>query len=125
MSRRKRKTKKKIESVIRKSPINYFSDLFIISMVVIWIVSVFIMSIMAVYATLIMYDTSIWSYLSSLVGVPLSCGGAIWMIKNSVQHAIANSKGKVARMDFPAVNAEGENDGNEVEMFQDLEGEKG
>lgn len=35
------------------------------------------------------------------------------MIKNSVQHTIANNHGKSAPMDFPKVNADGENDGKE------------
>lgn len=115
----------KIEDKLRKSPINYFSDLFIIFMVLSWIIVLLIMIGIAIYATIIMCDTSIWSYISNLVGIPLSCGGALWMLKNSVQHAIANSKGKVAKMDFPKVNADGEYDGFEEEMiFTNNEGEE-
>ena len=98
---------------LRKSPINYFSDLFIVSMVAGWVVVLLIMVIFSIYATIAYADLSMWSDVANLVAVPLSCGGAIWMIKNSVQHAIANNHGKLAHMDFPAVNADGENDGME------------
>jgi hypothetical protein len=103
----------KIEKVLRKSPINYFSDLFIVAMVLGWIVVLFIMVVVAIYVTLVNGDTSMWSDIANLVAIPLSCGGAIWMIKNSVQHAIANNRGERAHMDFPKVNADGEADGNE------------
>ena len=89
---------------LQRSPINYFSDLFIVAMVVAWIAVGAIMVIMAIYATIALEDTSIWCELASLVAVPLSCGGAIWMLKNSVQHAIANYNGKECPPDFPAVN---------------------
>lgn len=101
-------------AALGKSPINYFSDLFIVAMVVAWIIVLIVMVAMALYATLKLGDTSIWSYVESLTAIPLSAGGAIWMVKNSVQHAIANSKGKEAPFDFPKVNADGENDGLET-----------
>lgn len=105
--------KGKLEKALDKSPINYFSDLFIVSMVVAWIVVLIIMVGMAIYATVVLYDIYLWSDISNLVSIPLSCGGAIWMIKNSVQHAIANNQGKQVKMDFPKVNADGEDDGLE------------
>lgn len=45
------------------------------------------------------------------------------MIKNSIQHAISNHKGKQAEKDFPAVHPEGEYEGIEIEqeMFYDIE----
>jgi hypothetical protein len=82
-------------------------------MVLGWIVVLFIMVVVAIYVTLVNGDTSMWSDIANLVAIPLSCGGAIWMIKNSVQHAIANNRGERAHMDFPKVNADGEADGNE------------
>lgn len=94
----------KLEKALKKSPINYFSDLFIVSMVIVWIIAIIAMMIFAIYSTLVWADNSIWSDLGTLVGLPLSCGGAIWMIKNGVQHAIANKDGRQAHMDFPAVN---------------------
>ena len=103
----------KITDKLRKSPINYFSDLFIVAMVVAWMIVLIIMIVAAIYTTIVLQDTSIWSEVGSLVAVPLSCGGAIWMIKNSVQHAIANNRGEKASMDFPKVNADGEDDGIE------------
>lgn len=94
---------KKLIKKLNDSPINYFSDLFIVAMVAAWIITIFLVSIFAVYATIEICDTSVWSYLVELVTVPLSAGGAIWMIKNAVQHAIANKEGHAARMDFPKV----------------------
>ena len=95
---------KKIRELLNKSPINYFSDLFIVAMVVMWVIAIIVMMVFAIYSTLVWADNSIWSDLGTLVGLPLSCGGAIWMIKNGVQHAIANKDGRQAHMDFPAVN---------------------
>lgn len=97
------KKKTRIIDKIKKSPINYFSDLFVICMVAAWLATLLVMILMAVFSTIKFEDTSIWSNIESLVTVPLSAGGAIWMIKCSVQHAIANSKGKNAHMDFPKV----------------------
>lgn len=108
--------KKKKESAadkLKKSPINYFSDLFIVAMVTGWVAVLLIMTGMAIYATLSYADTYIWSEVRSLVSGPLEAGGAIWMIKNGVQHAIASYQGRQAHMDFPAVNADGEDNGIE------------
>lgn len=106
----------KIKKALDKSPINYFSDLLIVAMVIAWIAVLTIMVGMAIYSTIILCDNMLWSDVANLVAVPLSCGGAIWMIKNSVQHAIAYSRGQQAHMDFPAVNADGESDGAEQLM---------
>lgn len=105
---------RKIEKALSNSPINYFSDLFIVAMVLGWLIVLVIMICVGIYATIIFFDTSVWGYVENLVAIPLSCGGAIWMIKNSVQHAIANNRGELAHMDFPKVNAEGEDDGKEI-----------
>ncbi len=94
----------KIEHALRKSPINYFSDLFIVAMVLCWIVVLLIMVIVAIYATVQFADVCMWSDIANLTAIPLSCGGAVWMIKNSVQHAIANNRGEQAHMDFPKVD---------------------
>lgn len=112
--------KKKVTNKIRESPINYFSDLFIVAMVLAWIVVIFIMMCVGIYSVVVLHETSIWSDVGTLVAVPLSCGGAIWMIKNSVQHAILNNRGESCPHDFPKVNAEGEDDGNE-EIMQTAE----
>lgn len=110
------KEKGRALKALDKSPINYFSDLFIAAMVIAWIVVAIIMVIMAIFSTVVYADNSIWCELGTLVAVPLSCGGGIWMIKNSVQHAIASNKGEKIDFDFPATNAEGEADGMEQEM---------
>lgn len=94
-----------------KKPIKYFSDLFIVAMVAMWIVDCVYESIIATTVTISSiilshttgmqcYDTSMWASIGTNVAIPLSCGGAIWMIKNSLQHAISNYKGKDATPDF-------------------------
>ena len=106
----------KIETALKKSPINYFSDLFIAAMVTAWIAVIVVMVIFAIYATVRLCDTSVWSEVGALVSVPLTAGGAIWMVKNSVQHAIANQRGETAHMDFPRVDASEEIYGQEEPM---------
>lgn len=124
--------KEKIVTKLNRSPINYFSDLFITAMVLMWIVDNIYESIIATAVTISSivishqtgvgsYDTSMWASIGSNVAIPLSCGGAIWMIKNSVQHAIANYKGKQAAKDFPAVHPEDEDLEPEEEMFAEYE----
>lgn len=121
--------KETLTTKLKKSPINYFSDLFIIAMVLMWIVDNVYESIIATIVTISSIslshqsgtnciDTSMWSSIGTNVAIPLSCGGAIWMIKNSVQHAISNYKGKDATKDFPAVHPEGERD--EIELEQEV-----
>lgn len=115
---------------LKRSPINYFSDLFIVSMVLMWIVDNVYQSIIATAVTISsiilssqtgmsLYDTSMWASIGTNVAIPLSCGGAIWMIKNSIQHAIANHRGKEARKDFPATHPDGEYE--EIELEQEME----
>jgi len=83
--------KTKLVDKIRQLPINYFSDLFITAMVLMWIVDNVYQSIVAtivIVSSVILsnqtgtncYDT----YIGMNVAIPLSCGGAIWMIKNSI-----------------------------------------
>lgn len=105
-----------LQEKLNKSPINYFSDLFIAAMIVAWIVIIIIMTLVAIYATLVLQDTTMWTEVGTLVAVPLTAGGAIWMIKNSVQHAIAYNRGERAHFDFPAIYAEGQDDGIEIRL---------
>lgn len=118
--------KPKFIDKLRESPINYFSDLFITAMVLMWIVDNIYQSVIATVVTISSvalshstgincYDTSMWTSIGSNVAIPLSCGGAIWMIKNSVQHAISNYRGKRAHQDFPAIHPEGEDEEIELE----------
>jgi hypothetical protein len=129
---KKKATKKKLIEKLKESPINYFSDLFIIAMVVFWIVDNVYESIIASIVTIssviisvqsqsACYDTSMWSSIGSNVAIPLSCGGAIWMVKNSVQHAIAYSKGKRAIKDFPSVDGASNEELSSEELLQDSE----
>lgn len=118
--------KKGLSDKLNKSPINYFSDLFIVAMVVLWIADNIYQSIVATIVTIssillsnetgiASYDTTMWSSIGTNVAIPLSCGGAVWMIKNSIQHAISNYRGERAQEDFPAVHPEGESEGIELE----------
>lgn len=111
---------------LNKSPINYFSDLFIVAMVSLWVVDcvyeIIIATIVTVSSVVLSmrtgmncYDTSMWSSIGTNVAIPLSCGGALWMIKNSIQHAICNHRGKEAPKDFPAVHPDGEYEEIEIE----------
>lgn len=121
------KAKKKRNKWVKKlceSPINYFSDLFVSAMVVIWILSLIIMTIIAIAVTTLSValsfqtqvnciDTSMWNYVATTVAIPLSAGGALWMIKNAVQHAIMNKQGKQCSPDFPPVDT-----GEEIEDIE-------
>jgi hypothetical protein len=118
--------KEKLTDKLKRSPINYFSDLFIVAMVSMWIVDNIYQAIVASIVTISSvvlsaqtgmncYDTSMWASIGTNVAIPLSCGGAVWMVKNSVQHAISNYKGKEAAKDFPAVHPDGEYDEIEIE----------
>ncbi len=114
----------KLERALKQSPINYFSDLFICAMVLLWIADNVYESIVATGVTVASivlslctgtncFDTSMWSSIGSNIALPLSCGGALWMVKNGVQHALANRRGEQAHMDFPRVGADGEDNGAE------------
>ena len=85
-------------------------------MVVAWIITIIVMMAAAIYSTITLQDTSVWCEVGTLVAVPLSCGGAIWMLKNGVQHAIMNRQGKECPYDFPAVNDSMDIDGQEELM---------
>lgn len=121
------KKKTTITEKLRKSPINYYSDLFIVAMVLMWIIDNIYESVIATVVTVgsvilshetgtNCYDTSMWASIGTNVAVPLSCGGGVWMIKNAIQHAISYNKGKEAVKDFPAVHPEGEDDTIELEQ---------
>lgn len=121
------KKKTTITEKLGRSPINYYSDLFIVAMVLMWIIDNIYESIIATIVTVgsvilshetgtNCYDTSMWASIGTNVAVPLSCGGGVWMIKNSIQHAISYYKGREAVKDFPAVHPEGEDDTIELEQ---------
>lgn len=133
------KRNSRFTEALKKSPINYFSDLFIAAMVVFWIVDNVYESVIATAVTVSSillsfqtgmqcFDTSMWSSIGTNIAIPLSCGGAIWMIKNSVQHAIACNRGEQAHMDFPEVpdtdigNTEQAVDTGDVDSVEDSVG---
>lgn len=116
----------KLIAKLNRSPINYFSDLFIVAMVSMWVIDNIYQSVIASVVTVSSiilshqtgvncYDTSMWTSIGTNVAIPLSCGGAIWMVKNSVQHAINNYRGRDATKDFAAVHPENESEEIEIE----------
>lgn len=107
--------------MLGKSPIDYFSDLFIVAMVIMWIFDSVYESIIATYVTISSIqlsrelgfsaiDTSMWSSIGTNISVPLGAGGAVWLIKCGVQRAIRISGGKKETPDFPDIDV-GETDG--------------
>ena len=109
---------KKLVKKIKESPIRYFSDLFITVMVLAWVLSIPVVCLAAVFTTIFLQDTSLWTEFVNLITIPLTAGGAIWMIKNSVQHAIRNKQEKECKYDFPAVDTE------EIEYEKPFESEE-
>ena len=93
----------RLRKALGDSPINYFSDLFVVVMVAGWVAVLLVMTAFAVYSNVVLAVTDVWAVVAELVTIPLSAGGAVWMLKNSVQHAIANANGERAHEDFPAV----------------------
>lgn len=120
---------KRIWKKIAKSPINFFSDLFIVAMVTLWIVDIVWESSIATVVTISSiilsfqtgtqaYDTSMWASIGANAAIPLTAGGALWMIKNAILHGVKAAKDKKVDIDFPPVNADGEEEilgGNEDE----------
>ena len=119
---KKRPKESKLETKLKNSFINYLSDLFVATMVIAWIVVIIIMVAMAIYSTITICDTSVWSNVTELVGYPLTAGGALWLVKCCIQHKIANENGKQAHMDFPKVDVEDIE--TEEMMFSDNESEE-
>ena len=97
---------KKAVEKLKESPINYFSDLFICAIVVVWIAGIILLAIAAWRAMSLYADTSVWCYVADLVSTPIAAGAGMWMVKNAVQHAITNYKGKEVPPDFARVDVE-------------------
>lgn len=112
---------KKLFSKLKDSVINYWSDLFIVAMVVLWIADSIYESVIATIVTISSiylsfqtgyncFDTSMWSSIGSNIALPLSAGGVTWLLKCAMQHYSANKQGKLAHQDFP--NEDDENNPN-------------
>ena len=99
---------KKAVSKLRESPINYFSDLFVCGIVVVWIGGIVLLSVAAWRSMCLYADNSVWSYVADLVSTPIAAGAGMWMVKNAVQHAISNYKGKEVPPDFARVDTDSE-----------------
>lgn len=116
-TKKNEKEKKTFSDWLGGSQINYFSDLFIAAMVLLWIADSVWEALIATVVTLSSvvvsvisrencYEVSMWSSIGTNIALPLSAGGALWMIKNGVQHAIANSKNEECPYDFPDVEVD-------------------
>ena len=100
-------------------------------MVILWIAdivyetivatSVTIASVILSFQTGISYiDTSMWSSIGNNVAIPLAGGGAVWLVKCGVQHAIANKNNRQAHMDFPKVDGAEDMEVEEEEQINGL-----
>lgn len=108
---------KKFFNKVKQSPINYYSDLFIVVMVIAWACAIPFVGIFAVYSTITMENIGLWANFVELITVPLTAGGAIWMIKNSIQHALASKRGETCEPDFAAVHPDNEEEEIEKEKI--------
>lgn len=132
----------KLFNKLKESVINYWSDLFIVAMVVLWIADNIYESIIASVVTISSiilsfqvgyncFDTSMWSSIGSNIALPLSAGGVTWLLKCALQHYEANKQGKLAHQDFPSEEDEdnsmifgNEEENDEIEkMFTNSEDE--
>lgn len=95
--------------------IMYLSDLFVFLMVVAWIYVIVILSFAGLYSLFRYADTSIFSLLQEAAVLPLSVGGAIWLIRCAINHHNATRRGKHADYDFPNIDEEGETDEDRLE----------
>ena len=126
MAKEKEKKKgiAKFIAALKKSPLNYLSDLMIVSMVVLWIFDSVWETLVASTVTLSSiilsfkagencYNTDMWSSIGQNIAMPLTAGGLTWMLKNAGQHWIANKKGERAHEDFPNDRESGDNGDSE------------
>lgn len=116
MARKKNKVPllTRIENRLDKSPIDYFSDLFIVAMVAYWMIDIAWESLIATAVTISSIflsfqagynciDTTMWSSIGSNATLPLSIGGGVWLLKCGFQHVMAASKDTVCDPDFPDI----------------------
>lgn len=103
------KRKKRKKSVFKQlgSAIMYLSDVFVFLMVVTWVLYI-LLSIPAAWIELLKYgSTSIFSDLKDASVLPLSVGGAIWLVRVCITHNNAQKKGKKLTPDFPNIDENG------------------
>ena len=104
-----KKRKKKKTNVWKKlsHAIMYLSDLFVFLMVAAWIYVLVILSFAALYSMFKNGDTSIFTLLQEAAVLPLSVGGAIWLIRCAINHHNATRRGEHADYDFPNLEEDG------------------
>ncbi len=103
---RRKKEESSIVQALRKSPINYFSDLFIVVVVAAWFAIIAVMVLVGIFLP-DRADATIWSSIEGMVTVPLSGGVTAWMLKNAAAHNNASKRGEVAAMDLADAEIEG------------------
>lgn len=104
-----KKRKKKKTNVWKKlsHAIMYLSDLFVFLMVAAWIYVLVILSFAALYSMFKIGDTAIFTLLQEAAVLPLSVGGAIWLIRCAINHHNATRRGEHANYDFPNLEEDG------------------
>ena len=104
-----KKRKKKKTNVWKKlsHAIMYLSDLFVFLMVAAWIYVLVILSFAALYSMFKIGDTAIFTLLQEAAVLPLSVGGAIWLIRCAINHHNATRRGEHADYDFPNLEEDG------------------
>jgi len=106
-TRKKNKRPRKLIWSRIGNAILYASDLFILLMIITWIFYI-VVSLPAAWLELIKYgSTGIFNDLKEACVLPLSVGGAIWLIRISITHHSANKNGKRLTPDFPNLDSEG------------------
>jgi len=112
----KRKHRKKILLNLGNAVL-YTSDVFVLLMVVVWMFYI-ITTLPAAWIELMKFGSStIFNDIKDACILPLSVGGAIWLIRICITHHSANKQGKRLTPDFPNLDA----DGNVIPLELDSE----
>lgn len=97
---------------LKKSPINYFSDLFIVFVAVFWMCFTIAITTISIIVTVqsmnmswtfeqIAIDTTLWAITATNVVAPVVATVITWMLKNKKQWEETIKQGDVPEMDFP------------------------
>lgn len=116
IAKQKRKHRKKILLNLGNAVL-YTSDVFVLLMVIVWMFYI-ITTLPAAWLELLRFgSSSIFTDIKDACILPLSVGGAIWLIRICITHHSANKQGKRLTPDFPNLDA----DGNVIPLELDSE----
>ena len=93
---------------LKKSPINYFSDLCMLVIAIVWILEVIIMTGSAIYSMVVNCDSYVWSEVQLLATAPITAGIFMWGLKNAGTHVMKAYKGEEVPEDFQEDSPESE-----------------